>query len=138
MRVALKCWQVVSNPKSHRYHEVLETTKFFLKFYFWLPFRVALFFYFIFFFFFNRRGVLVKNIVVSIVRYAIRIVQYVSYCVQKLKSFVSYQCIVSVHESYDTVCVSYELYRKIVRIVRYIDKCFKMIFFVEICTFIWI
>ena len=56
-----------------------------------------------------------------------------------VKSSVSYQRIVRVHESYDTVCIIWIIsYRKIVRIVRYIDKCFKMRFFVKICTFIWI
>ena len=42
-----------------------------------------------------------------------------------VKSFVSYQHIISAHKSYNTVCVSYELHR----IVRYIDKYFKIRFF---------
>ena len=75
----------------------------------------------------SNRIVFHATIVVSIVRYAIHIVS----CV---KSFVSYWHIVSTYESYDTVCVSYESYH----IVRYIDKYFKMRFFVKICTFIWI
>ena len=67
------------------------------------------------------------------------------------KCFVSYWHIVSSHESYDIVCISYESYHivkscmnrivsyyKIVCIIRYIDKCFKIRFFVKICTFIWI
>ena len=48
--------------------------------------------------------VVVVDIVVNIIRYAIRIVL----CV---KSSVSYRHIVSAHESYNTVCVSYESYR---------------------------
>ena len=48
------------------------------------------------------------GIVVSIVRYAICIVRYVSY-----------RRIVSAHESYDTVCVSYELYRNVKSYVLY-------------------
>ena len=64
----------------------------------------------------------------------VNIVQYISYDTYRIvrKKF----DIVSVHKSYDTMCVSYESYRKIVRIVRYIDKCFKMKFFVKICIFI--
>ena len=56
--------------------------------------------------------VVVVDIVVSIIRYAIRIVL----CV---KSSVSYRRIVSVHESYDTVCVSYESYRIVKLYVLY-------------------
>ena len=55
---------------------------------------------------------MLSNIVVSIIRYAIRIIS----CV---KSFVLYQRIVSAHESYDTVCVSYESYRIIKLYVSY-------------------
>ena len=49
-----------------------------------------------------------------------------------VKNFVSYQRIVSAYELYNTVCISYKSYH----IVRYIEKCFKMRFFVKICTFI--
>ena len=52
-----------------------------------------------------------------------------------VKNFISYQRIVSAYELYATVCVSYESYRKIIRIVRYINKYYKMRFFVKICNF---
>ena len=58
------------------------------------------------------RTMLHITIVVSIVRYAIRIVL----CV---KRSVSYRCIVSAHESYDTMCVSYESYHIIKSYISY-------------------
>ena len=53
-----------------------------------------------------------KVIVVIIIRYAIRIIS----CV---KSFILYWCIISVHESYDTMCVSYKSYRIVKSYVSY-------------------
>ena len=55
---------------------------------------------------------LVLSIVVSIIRYAIRIVL----CV---KSSVSYWHIVSAHKSYDTVCVLYKSYRIVKSYISY-------------------
>ena len=51
-------------------------------------------------------------IIVSIIQYAIRIIS----CV---KSFVSYRRIVSAYESYDTICVSYKLYRIVKLYISY-------------------
>ena len=56
------------------------------------------------------------------------------YCMIRIvlcvKSFVSYRRIVSVHESYDTVCISYESYCIVKSYVLYNTyKWFKMIFF---------
>ena len=60
----------------------------------------------------SNRIVFHATIVVSIVRYAIHIVS----CV---KSFVSYQRIISAHESYNTMCVSYESHRIVKSYVSY-------------------
>ena len=54
--------------------------------------------------------------------------QYHTICIELcVKSSVSYRHIVSAHESYDTVCVSYESYCIVkLYVVRYIDRCFKV------------
>ena len=73
-----------------------------------------------------------------------------NYWVQLSVSYDTYRimcktfCIVSVYRKcswilrYSVRIVWIVSYRKILRIVWYMDKCFKMRFFVKICTFIWI
>ena len=80
---------------------------------------------------YTSRKLVRTGILISIVRYAIRIVCKKFHIVSAYR-----KCSWIVRYSVRIVWIV--SYCKIVCIVQYINKCLKMRFFVKICTFIWI